>query len=477
MEESGSRNMSSNITKRMREWLSSVEAKGHLLSAFILVVSLLTAAMPAYAEERAVTLDDAYRMALSNHELVKIAGEDLLQARAGLSKATSQLLPTVTADGNITRFSEQQSSGGFLLQPDETRNFSLRVRQPLFEGGRRWRGRKQARLSLDGSRVGVKATREEVMADTGRAFFNTLKAERDLEISEASMKRALERRKVASSRLKVGEVTRSVLLRAEADVAGAEADLITAKNRLIDGKDLLKRLIGAKGEIAVVEPPLHSPSVESGEELIAKALKGRRDYRQAMIAEEISHEEVKSAWGSFLPTLTLEGLYTNREQEPSTTFLLNDSVSASLVLSYPLFEGGLRRAELREAKSLRRGAELRRMSLRKDIELEVRAALHAVESLNAVTESFARQVAFSEENYEMVFKQFKYGLATNVDVIDADSTLVAAQSGLMNARYDLQIALLDLKFAVGTLLDEWEGKNYRDFAADPMSGGRQWPIK
>ena len=70
------------------------------------------------------------------------------------------------------------------------------------------------------------------MLDTGRAFFNALKAARELEISEASLKRARERRKVASSRLKVGEVTRSVLLRAEADVAGAEADLIRAQNQV-----------------------------------------------------------------------------------------------------------------------------------------------------------------------------------------------------------------------------------------------------
>ncbi|NOS36088.1 MAG: hypothetical protein GQ522_05580 [Deltaproteobacteria bacterium] len=471
MRVSGSRKVSSNIRKRMREWLLPPERKGLFIPASILVISLLTFAFPASAEEKVVTLDDAYRMAFANHERVRIAGEKLLQARAGLSKATSQLLPTVTAEGNITRFSEQQSSSGALLQPDETRSFTLRVRQPLFEGGKRWSGRKQARLSLDGSRIGVNATREEVMLDTGRAFFNALKAERELAISEASIKRALERRKVASSRLKVGEVTRSVLLRAEADVAGAEADLIRAQNRLIDGQDLLKRFIGSDEDIAVIEPPLDTPSIEMAEELIATALKGRRDYRQAMIEEEIAHEEVKSARGSFLPTLTLLGLYINREQEPSTTFLLNDSVAGSLVLSYPLFEGGLRRAELREAKSMRRGSELRRMSLRKDIELEVRAALHAVKSLNAVTASFARQVAFSEENYEMVFKQFKYGLATNVDVIDADTTLVSAQSGLMNARYDLQIALLDLKFAVGILLDEWEGRHNREFAGDPLSGG------
>ena len=48
--------------------------------------------------------------------------------------------------------------------------------------------------------------------------------------------------------------------------------------------------------------------------------------------------------------------------------------------------------------------------------------------------------------------------------------LFQAQSGLMNARYDLQIALLDLKFAVGILLDEWEGRNHREFAADALNG-------
>ena len=117
MRVSGSRKVSSNVRKRMREWLLPPERKGLFIPASILVISLLTFAFPASAEEKEVTLDDAYRMAFANHERVRIAGEELLQARAGLSKATSQLLPTVTAEGNITRFSEQQSSSGFLLQP------------------------------------------------------------------------------------------------------------------------------------------------------------------------------------------------------------------------------------------------------------------------------------------------------------------------------------------------------------------------
>ena len=410
----------------------------------------------ASAEERVVSLDDAYRMAFASHERVKIAEESLLQARAGVGIATARMLPSVVAEGSYTQFAEQKRTTIFLLQPDKTKSFNLRVTQPLFAGGTLWSGRKQARMAEEGSKLGMKATKEVVMLDTGRAYFNVLKAERNLQIKEAALKRAGERRKVASSRYEVGEVTKSVLLRAEAEVAGAEADLMTARNLLNDSMDLLKRIIGVEGEIAVADPSLHPHAAKGAEELIEEAIKARRDYRQTLIEENIAHEGVKSARGGFLPTLSLEGLYSGRDQEPSTTFLLNESVSGTLLFSYPLFEGGLKRAELKEAKSRRREAALRRTSLRRDIELEVRSSLNTVETFKAVTASYKKQLDFSQENYAMVFKQFKYGLATSVDVIDADTILVEAQSGLMSARYDLQIALQELKFAVGTLLDEWE---------------------
>ena len=81
MAESGIRKMSINVMRRIKEWLLVVEIRGYFLSASILFLSLITAAIPARAEKRAITLDDAYRMAFANHERVKIAGEELLQAR------------------------------------------------------------------------------------------------------------------------------------------------------------------------------------------------------------------------------------------------------------------------------------------------------------------------------------------------------------------------------------------------------------
>lgn len=424
----------------------------HILSALLCLLPY-----HAFAEERTVTLEDAYRMSAGEHEAIKIAGESLFQAKTNLGKATSLLMPTLTADGYFRKYNELKRAGTFLIQPNDSKNFELRLTQPIYNGGRDWSALRQAKMTVEERRLGFESTREVVILETTRAYFGVLKAEKGLEIQEAALRRAKERSKVASSRFKVGDVTKSVVLRAEAEAAGVEAELTKAARGLTNAKDVLKRFIGIKDDIKVVEPPLKSAHKEDIEDLINMAFEGRRDYKRTTIDQNIALEGIRYAKGNFLPTLKLEGVYLWRDQEPTTTFFQKESVYGSLVLTYPLFEGGLRRAELREARSRSREAELRRIGLKRDIEIEVRSAFNNMGTLSAVIESYRKQVAFAEENYNMVFKQFKYGIATNVDVIDADTTLISAQSGLFNAKYDLQVAIMELKYSTGTLLDELEG--------------------
>jgi outer membrane protein TolC len=78
-----------------------------------------------------------------------------------------------------------------------------------------------------------------------------------------------------------------------------------------------------------------------------------------------------------------------------------------------------------------------------------------MEAAMAVIESYRKQLSFAEEDYKMVFEQFKFGLATTVDVIDSDATLISAERSLMNGTYDFQLAILELKHSVGLLLEEY----------------------
>ena len=111
----------------------------------------------------------------------------------------------------------------------------------------------------------------------------------------------------------------------------------------------------------------------------------------------------------------------------------------------------MRKARLNEAKSRSRAVSLERKRYKKDLELEVRKRYNEVETQAAVMEAFTKQFSFADENYKMVFKRFTFGLANSTELIDADSTLVEAESGLMNARYDYQLGILELRYSTGML--------------------------
>jgi len=410
----------------------------------------------AYAQDRAITIDEAYKLAIANHERVAIAGEDIRQAEADLRKTISRILPNLTAEGSYTRYTADKGTGTFITQPESSTNAELRLTQPLYSGGREWATQRQAKLQIKSSREGLEGAKEDVLRDTSRAYYGALKAMKTVEIQKAALRRALERLDVAEARLKVGEVTRSAVLRAEAERAGAEADLIRANNSLENTIELLQRITGVRERISVVEPPAQPPVALTAKALVEHAVKERTDYNQRTLEERAADEGIKIARAGFKPSLRLEGLYSWRDQDPTTTFFQENSASATLRLTYPIFEGFLRKAELSEARSSLRQAELRRLGLRRDIEVQVRETLNNVKAIEALTESFRRQLAFAEEDYKMVFEQFKFGVATTLDVIDAENTLVSAQSSLANAVYDLELAKIDLKYVTGALIEGTE---------------------
>lgn len=403
---------------------------------------------------KTITLAEAYRMALATHESMRIADEGVIQSEAAVDKAVSQLLPKLSVEGAYTAYNKQLRSGAFVTQPDDASRVDVKLVQPVYSGGREWSARRQAKLVSKRSVAGRDEARDRVIRATAMAYFGVLKAGRDVEIKKAALKRAEERRKVAEARLKVGDVTRAVLVRAESLAAGAAADLTRVEGDLLDAKNLFRRTTGAPVDFNVSEPPLKLMNLRDVDTLVTDALGARADYRQSVIDERSADEGISYVKSWFEPSLRLEGAYSWKEQNPKTAFFQKESVSGSVVLSYPIFEGGLRSAELSEARSRYRESEQRRLSLKRDIEVQVREAVNRLNSIAAAIESYKKQLSFAEEDARMVSEQFKYGLATIVDVIDADASLVSASLSLMNANYDYEFAKLELKFSTGVLSDE-----------------------
>lgn len=427
--------------------LSRKQAIATTFIAFILAIS-------PDSKATGLTLQEAYRLALQNYETVKIAQEAVIQAEFEKKRALSALLPTIKSELDYTRRPDAiTSSNGSVIRPMGDEKFQLTLEQPLYSGGRAVSALKIAGLGIEGSRAALGSTKEDLLFQVAGSFYDTLKAKKNVQIEEAEVKRLEEHRRAADVRFRVGEVTKDVLLRAEAELSGAKARLIRTSNDLQVAKDQLALLTKLPGDFDMEEPQAPIMPAQSDQEQLDTAFKVRPDLIKKRLDEQIAVEGVRFAKGNFYPFLSLEAQYIQEDQSPTSPFFtVTHDKFAMLKLTLPLFEGGLRIAELRQAQSKVRQAGLDHALLREQIRLEIRRVNLDLQTLHSVLENLRDQLAFAKENYTMVSKRFEVGLATNIDVLDANNTLIDAERQLANTAYDRDVAVLQLQKAMGIFL-------------------------
>ena len=121
-------------------------------------------------------------------------------------------------------------------------------------------------------------------------------------------------------------------------------------------------------------------------------------------------------------------------------------------LSFPFFEGGLRKAEVQEAKARERQAALHYEDMKKAVEIEVRTAYLDLVTQKGTLQFLSDQFTFAGDNYRAVARQFEFGLSNSLDVLDANTLLVSAERRVASAVYHYRLALLRMKKATGTLM-------------------------
>ncbi|MDH4226206.1 MAG: TolC family protein [Deltaproteobacteria bacterium] len=426
------------------------------VAALIILVSVPSGANAG----ESVSLYDAWKLTLSNSESVLIAGEEAFQDRLDKHRAYSRILPSVTLSGNYTKYSEDKySASGVLLQPEDTTRYEARVEQTIFGGGKEFSAIRQAGFLSKGSKAMHEDAKEDAIVKGSRAFYNLLASMRELDIRKSSLKRAEDLLTLSKKRFEVGSATKADVLRAEAEAAAKRADVVVADGAHVNAVSYFERLTALKGEYTLVPqmPGLvewFKTVEDNADKLILTALEKRRDYKQLEYLERAASSGVGYARGQFLPTVSLEGVYVKRDQTPLPTEYIDEYVYGGINVKFPIFEGGLRVAELRQAKSKFREASLMRVSARRDIELDVRRKLNDMKSAMALVDSYEKALAFAKENYEVVLKQYRYGLADNIGLVEAETTLVGAELGFSRASLSYELSVIELKRSIGVLFDE-----------------------
>ncbi len=418
-------------------------------------VILVLLADGSSAAERVYSIQDAYLSALQSNEIVKISEEGLVQAESRVDQAWTYLYPRIVGQAGYTRYNEVLPPGNdnsFVFQPLSQFQAALVLQQPLFTGGRTLAALRTAQTLRESSSRDVSSTKQTIMLNVAEAYYGVLKAHKIVEKSRDSVER-MERHKQVTEREASTRKTKaniSSLLRARTLVSQARITLTRDENNLRIARQRLKFLTTLPESALLSEPSPENAPGETFDQLKKIALENRDDYAGAKLSEKVAEENITIVKGAHYPQLYAEGAYRYTSSHPETA-LDGGTYYGGLRLQIPIFEGGLMKAELSEARSKRRQSVLSLQHLEHSIETDVYESYVNYQTVTSVFDAATLQYQDAQSNFRAVESLFAQGLVSSLALIDAQQALFLSERELVNATYDRQVAILRLKKSIGTL--------------------------
>jgi outer membrane protein len=408
------------------------------------------------------SLGDLYRIALERSEKVQLARENVDFARLEKNRAIAMLMPKLTAFTSYQQYTDDKRTElGTLIQPKSAGQWGLRADQTMSLSLREFTALSEARNDITRAGYDLSSVKEAYLLHVARSYYEVLMARKGLDIATSNLERITRYREAAAARLKVGEATKTVLLRADSELSGAKSDMVRARNLLTLAQSALARVAGIEGDYTLKEEPFRVANEAPLAELKNTAYAERPDLRSLEEQVRIWGQEVSYARGAYWPNLSVAGVYQNNAQTPKAMTFNDDSTYGAVALSFPFFEGGLRVAEVQEAKVRERQARLQYDDLKKTVGMDVESAFLDLTTRRGQLRFLEDQAAFARDNYRGVSRQFELGLASSIDVIDANNLLVSSERQLAEAMYSYQLSILSLEQATGTFMREVEGSRNR----------------
>ncbi len=435
----------------------------------LLLWPLLVPAPRAYAATRSLAevVDEYVREGLGSNLALRSQGFDVERAIAALDEARAGFFPDLSLAG---RYSRNEGGREFVLPlsrinpalEDETVSF-LRERdqdshvslsQPLYAPAIPATLRAQ-RAQLAASGFARLALARRLKRDIAVGYLDWLGATKTVAIVDASRTLLEENLRVNESLYGNGKLTQDQVLRARAELLEVEQQLRESRNLAQQARRYLNFLLNRPLEGALEATEVEQAARQAAADpatLEADALARRPELAGADSTTQAAAAQADAARAALKPTLGL-GVDAGIQGEDYGTGHGYNYGQVSLQLSWKLFDGGANRAAVRAARALERRAATQRDELALQIQLEVR---QAVDRLATAADSLATAEARSQAaraGFRIASRKRDEGMISQVEFIDARSTLTRAELNLNLTRFALltRQAELDYVTAAGTL--------------------------
>jgi outer membrane protein len=431
----------------------SVDRLWRVLSSAMLA---LVCCCPALADD----LMEVHRKARERDPVLRAAGYALQMARERVPQARAGLLPVLSLVGASGGQDGHVSFGG---EPYEQRNvrswnWNLQLTQPL------WRASAWSALNLSEqeerlARAQFNLAEQELTLRVCQAYFDVLVAQEARRVAGLQVDAIGQQLALARRNFEVGAATVTDVHEAQSRLDLSRSQAVAALNELENRRSELERIIGEPVDgLAGLREDSRTPAPQP-DNAQAWTESAREQSLQVRIAEaawSVAARELDKSRAAHAPTLDLTAGYGSNYasgsiSSPAHIAVRSRSGQIGINFSLPLYAGGAVQARVREAVAAQGRAAEELESARRHAAASARQAYAGVVNGHAQIEALESAIRSSRSALEANRIGYRIGTRINIDVLNAQQQLYAAEREWHKARADTLMQGLRLKAANGTL--------------------------
>src|SRR6266850_6318775 len=406
---------------------------------------------------------ETVRRASGGAPAVELAGLRTDEAEARVRQARSALLPGFSVGaGWVNRTFNSKTLGikfptapgaglPTIIGPFDNVDARLRLTQTLFDLSSSARVR-AARAQVRGSTAEGGAVSEGAAAGAALAYLRTARAAAQVTARQADSAVAGDLVGLAVAQKRAGVSAAIDVTRARTQLVSAVGALLVARNQLDRARIDLARALGLDpwtpieitdtltSALPVADVPARAESI------VTLALARRPDLVAELARGDVARTVQSAISAERLPRIDVAGDYGVSGLTPSTSV---GTRQLGVQVSIPILDGFRREGRAAEQSAVVRESEVRARDLRQQIAAEVETALLDLASAQAQQAIATERLRLAADEMGQARERFAAGVAGNIEVINAQASLLRARDTDIDARYAAATARVALARAAG----------------------------
>lgn len=430
-----------------------------IIAIIIIISVVLNASAQSDSLLQQATLENVVQYALQHQPLLKQSSIDEQITEQTIKSKLSEWYPQVNFAYNYQHnFQLQQTvfAGNTVkIGVNNTSALQFNASQTLFN-----RDVLLASRTADDVRASIRQTTSgnkiDVAVTATKAFYDVLATTQQIRVAAETITRLERSLKDATAQYTVGVADKTDYKRATIALNNAKASKAANEDLLKAKLEYLKAVIGypTNNELNIVYDSLTMEKEIYTDTLQTADYTKRIEYVQLITQKKLQEANLKYNRWSYIPTVSAFGAYNLNYFNNSFSKLYTNAAPnsyAGLNLSFPIFQGFKRTANIKQAELQVTRIDWDIVNLQNNISAEYAQALAAYKANFENYKALKENVELAKEVYDVIQLQYKSGIKTYLEVITSETDLRSAQINYYNALYQVLASKTDVQKALGQI--------------------------